>query len=263
MPKLWIFKWYWIPTFCEFFIGVLLSPLIMTTAAYICTYSQYWQKVSIILGSILGFFALVHIVNWIFEYKLIFKIDNVKYEFSKKNSHMKHPFWKPIKWVTNIFIGIGTINPAADVEIEELKREMWDDIDIGLFTLFLEYKEAKNIKILYWSCWFYPSFLGFSLSSLISVGFLLLGSYLISIIPLYISVPIITISVPGLILSGIYYVNMSNWMSEIAINRAVDLDDKTKLEYYRSVYSTKSKPTEYLETIRSKKFWDYVRNRNK
>ncbi|WLP85301.1 hypothetical protein [Mycoplasma seminis] len=257
MSKFQKFRWYWLPAWAPYIIGLLLFPLIISIYAYKLTDKNTYFVITIIFSIIVSLAFVSHLVNWLFNFKHIFKINSAVYEYNEKQMIKQHPFWKPLRFMFNIFLGMGEFDPHLSMQDSFFSMQKWEGKDSSQLDDYLKYKDYKNCKKLYWLAYILPFLFGLGTSIIISepytvhgIGYKLFGAWIFA--------PMCGISGPLIFITCIVYGYMACWMTEIVLNRIPDLDPKQKLKLYQSAHIHNKSYSYYQKTINSQKFKQFI-----
>ncbi|WLP85309.1 hypothetical protein [Mycoplasma seminis] len=259
MEKSRIFKYYWIPTLTSFAIGLFLIPLFETLYVYNITNKKNQYDMMITFIAIISILAVIYIINWLFNYRNIYKINSISYKCNEKDMIKKHPYWKPFRYLFNLYMGMGEYDPHLGIYDSDFSMEKWNNVDTSQLNNYLKYKYWKNTKILYWLFYTTPFIFGVGISVIFDILLLLTILDWNKTTGAMIFVPIGVICGICLVYTLGLYIYMAILMTEIVLYEIQDIDFEKKLQYFQVTHLYNKSLEIYLKTISSKKFLNFIK----
>ncbi|SJZ49352.1 hypothetical protein [Mycoplasmopsis verecunda] len=262
--KSWNIKFYWIPYYSLFASGFFLVSLCVTYYVNKYYHSSLSNTLFYLFLVLVVLPLIIFIINWLANYKDIFKIDNIEYKFNNRESMLMHPFYRPLRYIVNLYLLMGSLNPVQNCfEVEEYDLTRWNNVSEQQLNDYLDYKDFKNCKKL--TCFAYmiafPSGIGMSIlfSLMIPVW---VFNFEKTTGP-WVFLPVALVCFISLIYTLSLYFYMSSLMYEITLNRIPDVDHNTKLAYFESAYWWNQSLNVYNRTVKKQEFIDFIIIRNR
>ncbi|MHA0273084.1 hypothetical protein ACXYFN_03630 [Mycoplasma sp. 48589B] len=242
--------YYWVPIWVQYFVGLFLSIDITTLTLYFCNKGQSFWYASVVFSSIIGFLFLIYITNWTFNFKGIFRVDAIPYDWNKENTYKKHPFWKSIKSFLFYYEKYDQTNKDEDNnEQKELNIGTFDKTQLRNYFM---YKERINTKKIFKLMNFLPFLLGFWFGILICFIITLITlthSPKMHLFRIFIALFVVTFCVVSLCILNICKSIFVDMFLEIFLNKACDIDENEKIQMYFNDSKAKERLETYSKTI--------------
>ncbi|MHA3838587.1 hypothetical protein [Mycoplasma sp. VS1572C] len=183
------------------------------------------------------------------------------YKFNKNDLIIKHPYWIALRCAIAFFYTGRIIGyePTSKVDVKEISDlEKWEKIDTSQLENYCSYKDSINCKKIYWISVFAPFLMGLANGILVTFFVVLCAKPSIYKFPTWTKVVsgIIFCTLPILTTNLLW--SLRSMFAEICINRSFDMDHLEKLKYFVKTRSKYNSMAQYLNTIESEPFLEYI-----